>query len=641
MKSFKSMNTFILKLAPLALCVALASCGGSGAGQYNGPASATTPDGTTGADPAAKVGRVTLFADSTVLATSGKKPIIISAVVLSPENLALSGKKVSFSVTDASIPAGVLLQVDKTETDQSGIATAKLSLIGDLTERDVKITAIYADAVPGELVVRIAGNTIIASGPAQLPLNGDPLQYSLLVKDSAGVALPGRTVTIASKSGNTVSPTTAKTDAGGQVLFSAKGVVAGDDTFTATALGVSATKAVKVSGESLAVTVSAPILQIGQDGTVNVTYASTSGAGSTVTLATTAGKIRPAGAPASAGSAAATATLVNGAASFLINSPTASPATVSALVNGSVSTAQLNFVSITPATISVQPSPAIIGPNLGDLKNQRSQLVASVRDAQNNPVAGKTVSFTAVENPSGGTIEPSVATTDFSGSAVVSYISGPITTPSNGIKVIATVTDSTSSISSSPTYLSVSQQGLFVRLGTDNKLEAVGASFKKVYNVVVTDSTGNAVPNALVQAKLTPAAYRLGEWKVVGLRWEPFPTATFISEDTNNDGQCTAAKDANSDGVLTPGNIASVGNNIKTDQNGVAAIEVVYPQSFAYWVDVQLEATAAVGGSEGRSSVVFPLPQSSAAILNVNEDPPGRYSPFPYNNPRPGIKCGQ
>jgi hypothetical protein len=651
MKLSSLKNKLILTLAPIALCLALAGCGNSGAGAFDGtlPASSSSSSSSSTSSGAgvSTVSKITLFGDSTVLGTAKDKPVEVTAVVTSADNVAIAGKNVIFSVTDSALAAGVRLEVVSATTDKSGLASARLFLLNDLTERDVKIVAKYADAVPAEFAVRVAGNSLVISGPAQLPLNGEPSQYTIQLKDSAGKPVANQEVKLTSKAGNPVSLSTAKTDVAGQVGFTVKGGVSGKDTVSASALGVSGARDFTVSGENLAVSVPSNVVVINQDGLVTVSYVNSAAipAGAVVTMTTTAGQVRAVGAPLSASAASATAPISSGSATFNVRSSSTGPATLSALINGTVSTSQINFVSVTPSTISVQPSPAIIGPNLGTGTSQRSQLVAIVRDNAGNPVAGKTVAFSAVENPSGGRIEPSVAITDFSGAATVSYIAGANTTPPNGVKIVASLTDP--AISSSPSALSVSQQSLFLRMGTDNLVRSDEKTliYEKWYSVIVTDATGNAAANATIQAKLNSVAYRTGNWAigtVNGLSaWVLRASPYILSEDLDKDGQCIASEDVNADGVLTPGNVASVNSNLQTDANGIAVVKVIYPKSFAVWTNVNLEVTATVGGSEGRASVAFDLPIAASDLRELTVPPPGEFSPFPYTNPRGAIRCGQ
>jgi hypothetical protein len=655
MKHSTKLKSAAAILTPLALVIALAGCSGNGAGAYDGtlpsaaaPGSGAGTASSSGA-PVSTVSKVTLFGDSTTLSTAKDKPINLSAIVTSPDNVAITGKNVTFAVADPSANSGSSLTIVNATTDKAGLATATLNLLNDLTERDIKVTARYADATPAEFVVRVAGNVLTASGPAQLPLNGTASTYTVQLKDSSGKAIANQAFTVTSKAGNTLSATGGKTDAGGQASFTVKGTVAGADTITATALGVIATRDLSVSGDSLSVASSGDLIPIGSDATITVSYQSSTAipAGTNATLTTTAGTVRAVGAPISAGAASASAPISGGTATFALRSTSASPATVSALIGKTVATTTVNFVSVTPATISVQPSPAILGPNLGNESSQRSQLVAIVRDASGNPVANRTVTFNATDNPSGGRIEPSLAITDFSGTATVSYIAGPNTSPPNGVKIVASLSDP--ALSSSPSPLSVSQQSLFLRMGTDNLVRPQNDKlvYEKWYSVLVTDSTGNAAKNAVVQAKLTPQRYRTGSWVLFSLPgstapagWTQNVTGTLDSEDRDNDGQCIAGEDSNTDGSLTPGNVASVSTDVVTDGTGIAVVKVTYPKNFAMWTELALEVTAKVGGSEGRSSTVLWLPILADDIKDPTIPPPGRESPFPYANPRPGSKCG-
>ena len=86
------------------------------------------------------------------------------------------------------------------------------------------------------------------------------------------------------------------------------------------------------------------------------------------------------------------------------------------------------------------------------------------------------------------------------------------------------------------------------------------------------------------------------------------------SEDVDNFGICDPAEDTNSDGVLTPGNVASYTVEGLTNASGVAVLNIVYPKSFAQWAQMQLEVTAAVGGTEGKNAMTIPLPILAADV---------------------------
>src|SRR5690606_16106629 len=94
------------------------------------------------------------------------------------------------------------------------------------------------------------------------------------------------------------------------------------------------------------------------------------------------------------------------------------------------------------------------------------------------------------------------------------------------------------------------------------------------------------------------------------------------SEDVAGPGVCDAGEDVNGDHVLTPGNVASYTVQSQTDANGVAVLNIVYPKSFAQWVQMQLEVTASVGGTEGYNAITIPLPILASDVTNADVAPP-------------------
>jgi hypothetical protein len=644
MKYIQQFKNRVLVALALSATLVITGCGGSGAGA-NGAVADTTPPptssssssssstSTSSSSGAAATSKLALLAGGSVLASDGKTPVELTAVVTSASNVSEIGKTVVFAVEDSVATSGVRLQVETSTTDASGVAKAKLFLLNDSTERTVKVIVKSGDAPAADVLIKVAGNSIALNGAQQLPLNGTPSTYTVLLKDSSGTAIVGKPVSFSSTKGNTLSSATGTTDQSGQAQFTLRGVNGGDDTIQVSALGVTTTKTVKVSTESLTVTPAQLVIPINTDGAVAISYLASPSipAGTLASVSTTQGTV-----------STPSTSIATGAANFTVRSASAGPATITVRVAGNESTANVNFVSVTPSAVSLQTNPAVIGPNLTGTTDQRTQLIAQVNDAAGNPVANQRITFAATKNPSGGIIQPGVATTDFAGRATVTYIAGANTSPNNGVEFVASVSDTALSAA---TTLSVSQQQLFVRMGTNNKVEDVSPVFYGLrYGVIVTDSTGNPVKDAKIQAKVKPVSYQTGNWAVLtdasGSRWNKTTTGTFLSEDTNGDGKCLPALDKNFDGILTPGNIAVVSGGLVSDVNGRTELLVSYPRSYGAWVVVLLEVTVAVGGTEGRATDTFPLVISASDVSSITVPPPGAISPL--NAPTPlKTPCGQ
>jgi hypothetical protein len=608
-------------VAPLSIATGLSACGGSGAGAGGG-ASGTTGSG---------VGTVQVVANTTTINSDGKTPIDLTVFVTSATNVAAKNVAVELSASDpAGAPGGVRLEVTRATTDDTGTATAKLSVLSDPRSRDITVLAKAAGVSSTPLTIRVSGTSLTVSGPSAIALASTTTSnYTVSLKDSSGTPLANWDVTAASEKGNTLTATTVKTDGGGQAVFGVRGVVPGADSLKFSALGESRSVPITVSGEGLSVTPSSgfstvgttPVVALGTTAALQVTYQSANGipGGTVVDASTTRGTLTP-----------ASASIATGSVNFGISSGFAGPATITARVGSVSSEFNFNFVSVTPSQIDLQASPSTIGPNLGGSTDQRSTLTAVVRDPLGNPVANRVVTFNATDDPSGGSIQPGIATTDLAGRATVSFVGGPNTTAPNAVKLVATV----DGIASQTAFMSVARSQLFVRLGTDNKIEKIEpALYRKTYAVVVTDSTGNAVKGASIIVNLRPLQYATGTWvpRPGGPpEWMQSITGIYPSEDIDRDGICKVGEDTNGDGQLTPGNVASTSPSVTTTDNGTAAVQIQYPRSFAQWTEVLLDVRVQVAGSEGAASAQFWLPIASEDLNDKAVAPPGTPSPFPF-----------
>jgi hypothetical protein len=617
-------------VVPLSIAALLSACSGEGAGAGGGAAAS-----------GAGIGTVQVVGNTTTINSDGKTPVDLTVFVTSGTNVAAKNVLVDLAVSDPTgTPGGVRVEVLRGTTDSSGTATARLSVLSDPRSRDITVVATAGGVASAPLKIRVGGTTLNASGPSAISLAGAvDSNYTVSLKDSSGAPLAGWDVTAASSAGNTFTVKTVKTDSGGQAVFGVRGTVPGSDTLTFSALGETKPLPIVVSGKGLSLTpssgfstiVGTPTVPLGTTASLQVSYQSSDGIppSTVVEVATTRGTLVP-----------ASASIATGTANIAVTSNFAGPATVTARVGGVSAEYTFNFVSVTPSQIDLQASPSTIGPNLGGSTEQRATLTAVVRDSRGNPVANRVVSFSAVDDPSGGSIQPGIASTDLAGRATVSFIGGPTTTAVNAVKLIATV----DGIPSQVAFMSVARSQLFVRIGTDNTIEKVEPTlYRKTYSVVVTDSTGNAVKDTAIIVNLRPLRYRTGFWrKVTGgpPEWEQTITGEADSEDVNRDGICNGptvvngvslpAEDRNEDGQLTPGNVASTAPTVTTTENGTAAVVLQYPRSFAEWVEVLLDVRVQVAGSEGAAVAQFWLPVAAADLNDKSVPPPGADSPFPF-----------
>jgi hypothetical protein len=335
-------------------------------------------------------------------------------------------------------------------------------------------------------------------------------------------------------------------------------------------------------------------------------------------------------------SAATAVTDATGKASVTISSTTSGPAVITANGTDVSAQVQIDFLATTASAIDVQASPSTI--NI----NAQSTIIAIVRDAADNLVEGKTVTF-ALADVTGGTLSSGTAITNNQGVAQVIYTASSTTSATNGVDITATVqgtgVDGTAE-------LTVAGEAVFLSLGTGNTIDVLNeAQYAVTYAVLAVDSAGNAVPNIAVDLKLTSVSYYKGYWATSVPATTPLWSQTYTavgacpSEDLNDNGILDPGEDLNNNGKLDPGNVASAspGSVVTstaaaavgtTSPAGSATFQVVYPKDHAEWVMVKLTATATVSGTEASTSTEFVLPIASSDVSSATLPPPGEFSPY-------------
>lgn len=546
---------------------------------------------------------VTVTASSPTLLSNDSAPVTITALVRSSSMQAISGAPVTFSASSGSItPASVL-------TGANGVATAVLATPGDASARDIVVTASTPTA-SGSATVLVYGTTITLNGPSTLVQNGSAASYGVALLDSGGGAVANQLVTLASSAGNTVTPSSQRTNASGQAIFQVVATRAtSPDTLTVSGAGVSARQKVNISTQSFSFT--APVA----NATVNVNAPTSlqivwlnSGVpvvGQAVSFATTRGMF--------GASATTTATTdATGTATVSFSSPTAGPALVTAsgsTANGAVS-AQLpvNVVATTPASLVLQASPATIAPN------GTSTITATVTDSAGNAVANQSVVFN-VTDVTGGSLAPGSVVTNASGVAQTVYTATMTPSAYQGVVVTASI-PGTAVSAASPAKLTVGGKTVYLSLGTGTVLaeNASKTQFLLPYTVMAVDAAGNPVAGAQVtlQVQSNSLRFRKGSW-IAGTAWTQSVSATCSSGAPN----------------LDPGSVASVSPAIvTTDATGSANFNVVYPEDHALWVEARLIASASVQGAQSSSSASFWLPQLTDYLTTLTRSPPGLDSPY-------------
>ena len=290
------------------------------------------------------------------------------------------------------------------------------------------------------------------------------------------------------------------------------------------------------------------------------------------------------------------------------------------------------FVTREAETVSLQAEPSVIA------VEEDSRIIATVRDAENQPVQGVEVAFT-VNDTSGGDLLRPTAETDPFGRAEVTYRAGEIGSRDTGVEISASVQRPDGTEDTDTVNLTVTAEALFITLGTGNQIRVVNdTTYSRPYTAVVTDSAGNPVTDQDLSLSLWSVRYRRGRWEPGVDQWVQNTTWICDTEDPGRTGIFDPDLDISETGTLLPGNVASLvpdggvaegeETTIRTDGNGFANFEIRYPKDHAQWVRVDLRASIEVDGTEGTRNREFWLPILADDIGDLDVDPPGRVSPF-------------
>ena len=685
----------MLKQAVMCLsALALVACGGGGGSAGTSPFVTTPPTTATGA------ASIDVIA-SALQVPSGGDQVTITATVKNVGNVGLGATAVQFSSDSGALTSAASV------TDSSGAATAILTAGANRSNRSITVT-VTSGSVSNNIVLPVTGTKLSYSGVTTVALNG-AVQSTVTAVDSKGAAIPSLTVTAASSLGNTLSAASLTTDSQGTASIGYTAAKAGSDTLSFVGGGATLATTITISAAQFAFTspVANTSVPVATKQAVTAQYLSSNvpQSGKTVTFAATAGVITVAG----AGGTCTSTTLVSSAvtdssgnATVCVSSTTASPATIQASLSGvtgvsAQATLPISFVAVTPAKLVLQISPTALGANATGTTTQKATVLATVTDANGNPVSGVIVDFNRCTDPSGGSLSTASATTSSSGQASVQYIAGPTATASNGVLLQASVEGypaitlpacaaNAANATNNTASLTVSQSALFITLGTGNTIIPLDSStYQKDWVVYVTDANGVAVSNINVTIKVLPVLYGKGRLHfATAWGWTQTPVSTAVkdpatgqpigqtfegtgnapdyvcaNEDVNYNGvldtvidpslvpqytdysQAPIGEDFDHDGVLEPGNVISVttgtttgasSGTLTTGSNGRATISLVYPRSYANWVQVKLVASAVVSGTESSKQQIFWAEGLAADFTTQTISPPGQVSPFGTNS---------
>ncbi len=570
----------------------------------------------------APIGSLQLLTSSPQIPSDGTGAATITALIRDQNNNVMENVAVTFQSN-----SGALTVSQPGKTDANGIVTATLNTAGDPTNRAISVSALAGTNSQATVTVNVIGTGLTITGPSSLPLASTG-NYSVVLTTAGGAGIPNQNVAISSARSNGLSATQLTTDAQGRAGFTMNATNGGNDTVTATALGISATQPVAVSSDAFKFTTPAAATEVSLGSNVVVTVQwqqnGTGVANSPINFSTTRGTLN----------AAQANTDGTGSASVTVSANNAGPAVITA-VNASNTSVQLQieFVATTPATLELQADPFTVP------TNGQSTLTAIVRDAAGNLVKNQHVNFVLTDT-TGGSLSVAQAVTNSQGRAQTFYNASSTTSRVDGVIVNAAVQGLPAV--TDVAMLTVAQREVFISMGTGNEIfPENSAQYRKEWVVQVTDAQGNGVDLVNLDVSILSQRYWDGTrvwntkiWETVP-GTEALPLAGCTDEDINNrNGILDPGEDFNGNGRIEAGNIAAAaaaasgGSTITTDKNGFALVNVYYPKEFAYWLEVTLEARTAVQGSEFSRRTTFVLPGLAADFSQESVIPPGVYSPF-------------
>jgi len=616
----------ITRASAVLLMLVLAACGGDGGSSSLsgvGDNDTGSGDGTDDVTETISVGSIQLINESPQISTNGSDSSLITAIVKDSGGRVIEGADIIFSADND----GTIYNQDSV-TDENGQASATVSAGNNPRNRTITISATAGD-ISETTTVAVKGTQISLSGPSSITVGGSGT-FTARLLNSSNSPIVGETVTIKSALDNTIRNIPSyTTTSDGTVSFDILANFGGTETITVTAYNgeslVQATKDITISPDQFSFTTPETSTEIELNNTQKIEIKWLSNGtpvadGKSIVFETNRGSFTQ------TGQSTATVSTSNGTASVEIISTNVGSALVTARseeADGPSAQTSVEFVSTTPAQLSLQADKATIG------QNESAVILATVRDIKNNLVKNATVNFT-LEDVTGGTLSSGTGETNSQGQTQVTYTSSSESSALDGVAITATVLGTTIS---KTLNLTVGGQALRINIGTGNEIVESGMTlYKQPWTAIVTDASGAASENSSVQVSVNPVRYFKGYYT------KPEGSDTWISvysdeygclsEDINNNGILDPDDiDANANGTLEPAPSATVPTDLTTGADGTVTFDLTYLKSECSWVEVELVATTNVNGTESQAKRTFTL-DCTADDLKSDAPPGGVFSPY-------------
>lgn len=572
-----------------------------------------------------------IFVDSPQLASSGADSVLLTAIVKNANNNLVEGVDVVFSASSGQI------EVQSSQTQADGKASAILKTLSEPENRVITVTA-SSGSFNDTVDVQVTGTNISINGSSALAIN-DANNFVIKVVDSDNNGISGVDIALSLSGLSTTSPAgsvaditiadSVTTDSTGQAVIPVIGISGGTNSLIASANGASTKFDVSVQADSFLFTNfdngnnnsvspegnTLPDVLLSKTANISLTWlrdGSPVPDDTEVNFTSTRGTL-----------VSNSAKTVNGIVTAQVNSNEAGAALLTFTgVDGNIELSnqlEFEFVAETANSITAQASPKSIGPN-----GEASIISVIVKDINGNLVKDKTIDFTLTD-VNGGEIRPASAKTDSNGRASTVYTSNTVSSK-DGVSILATVRDM-------PTVntvenLTVADRGVFITLGTGNSLEEdTLTTYNKRYTIFVTDIDSTPIEGAELKVSAIPSSFYKGSWERVFENgefktWEASETIECLNEDLNLNGFLDPGEDLNGDGFLTPGNVVAATGQVVTDEFGRADIDIIYPQSFAQWININLIVSTSVSGTENSKVSQFDLPVAASDVNQEDIIPP-------------------
>lgn len=582
-------------------------------------------------------GRVDLLISRPQINSAGTERAVITAVVKDQDNILIPGIDVRFLADNDGT-----LRVIRATSDENGTAEAEISAEGSKANRNINLWA-RARGVEGSNRVQVVGTHILTSGTETGVLNSS-ISLELALRDSDGNPIPGKLLNVASGGGNLIDNPSPVTSSGGNATLNIRLTTAGEDTITIAGEGATAVHNLRVFADRLEFITPLPEqdIPLGLTAPVTVRLSNADGVpqeGQTIFFSVTRGTLSQNQIVTNAAGEAQTSIQATSAGSSVLTA---------SVVNGPSVQVALSFVATQPRFLNLQAVPAVIGTNAAGEDSARSNIYAVLRDPNNNLVKSQIIDFN-LHDISGGRLTHSFSITDQYGRASTNYVAGAVASGLDGVVITARVRNSPDV--RAEVKLTVAESAVFIKLGTGNLVIKPDADqpqrilYQLPYSVLLTDIAGGPVRNAELTLSLWPLSYSQGYYYRVydgdsfkfwaqRITQGPIP-----NEDANRNGIMDPGEDVNRNGRLDPGHVATLIPHpdyavsttpirIRTDSSGYAFFDIVYPQEYANWVDMELVARARVSGTEASAVALFTLPILGDDITEEFVAPPGAVSPF-------------